>query len=483
MTPPSAAVSVDFATSAPPDPLLPLPGAVGLFRRLCGAGSFSALPKPSGAYDSGWTAVITTMAMILGHLVGHGTLETVVGLARTGLLDELCLKNLKFSTRLATCSSTSAYSQARARLSLPWLRRCLGLQTQQLQTLAGGWQWHELAVRVLDGTMITMRPHGRIPERFPAHSNQHGSCYWCQMRTLACMCLGTGVVLALVIGSKADSEQAQTVRLILCGCASLPSALPASVLWMGDANFGVWRVVAAASQCGQHSLMRMTPARAKKLAGATPLKPGLDLSVSWSPSKYDQIDRSLRSAAVVGRLVIVRVERCGYRPEVLLLFTTLAVEISPAELATLYLKRWKIELSLRHFKTQMGLGELVAKSPAMARRELFTGVLAYNLVRGAMLLAAAKGGESLAAMSFAKARVELGCMFMVTALLLSDSNPSWEAMLVRIVSGKLRPRRKPRPPEPRLKRHRRETFPPLKGARAAARNPAPLPYELAPAKS
>ena len=191
----------------------------------------------------------------------------------------------------------------------------------------------------------------------------------------------------------------------------------------------------------------------------------------------------MRTAAVAGRLVVVRVTRGGYRPQDLLLFTTLAADIAPAELAALYLKRWNIELSLRHFKTQMGLGEIVAKSPAMARRELFSGVLTYNLMRGVMLLAAASGGEPLAAMSFAKARVELGCMFMVTALLLSDSNPSWEAMLVRIVSGKLKPRRKPRPPEPRLKRHRRETFPPLKGTRAAARNPAPLPYELAPAKS
>lgn len=260
---------------------MPLPGAVELFKHLCGSGSLAPLPKPSGSYDSGWTAIITAMGMIIGHLVGHGTLEMVLGLAKTGLLDGLCLKDLKLSTRLAGCSSTSAYAQARARLSLPWLRRCLGMQTQQLQALAGGWQWHDLAIRVLDGTMITMRPHDRIPLRFPPQSNQHGHCYWCHMRTLACMCLGTGVILALVIGNAADSEQAQTVRLILCGCASLPPALPASVLWMGDANFGVWRVVAAASQSGQHSLMRMTIPRAKKLAGAVPLTPGLDLSAIW----------------------------------------------------------------------------------------------------------------------------------------------------------------------------------------------------------
>ena len=33
-------------------PLVSLPGAVELFRNLCGSGSFAALPKPGGAYDS-----------------------------------------------------------------------------------------------------------------------------------------------------------------------------------------------------------------------------------------------------------------------------------------------------------------------------------------------------------------------------------------------------------------------------------------------
>lgn len=103
-----------------------------------------------------------------------------------------------------------------------------------------------------------------------------------------------------------------------------------------------------------------------------------------------------------------RLAKCGstssYSPELLLLFTTLASDIIPGKLASLFLKRWNIELSLRHFKCQMGLGELSVKSPAMARRELFTGVLAHNLVRGVMPLASARSGEPLATMSFAKAR-------------------------------------------------------------------------------
>ena len=224
--------------------LVPLPGGVAIFKRLCGMDSLAVLLASARSYDRCWTPPITLMAMILGHLIGGGTLETVLALARTGLLDSLCSSTKMLSTLLESTDSTSGYSQARARLGITWLRHCLGAQAKELQNLAGGWQWHGMAVRVLDGTMITMRPHGRIPERYPPHSNQHGTCYWCQTRVLACMCLGTGVILNLVTGNAMDSEQAQTVRLLLFGDLGGPSTLPATVLWMGDANFGVWRVVA-----------------------------------------------------------------------------------------------------------------------------------------------------------------------------------------------------------------------------------------------
>src|ERR1035437_9627453 len=423
-------------------PLVPLPGAVACFKRLCTMDSLAALMASGRSYNRCWTPPITLMAMILGHLIGEATLETLGAYASTGLLDPLCSNAKKISDLLKSTDSTSGYSQARARLSITWLRHGLGAQAKEIQNLAGGWRWHGLAVRVLDGTMITMRPHGRIPKRYPPHSNQHGISYWCQMRVLACMCLG-----------------------------------------MANANLGVWRVVAAASQTHQHSLVRLTHRRAGKLAGTTPLVPGLDLAVTWSPSKDDQVDRGLVAAPLAGRLVVIRLERCGYRPVDLLLFSTVAASVKPSELAALYLKRWNIELSLRHFKTQMGLGELSAKSPAMAKRDLLAGVHAYNLLRGVLLRPAAVNGEQPAELSFAKARAELTCVLIASVLALRGGTASWESMLERIATGKLKQRRNPRPPEPRLKRHRGETFPPLRGTRANARSQFSPPDESTLAKS
>lgn len=470
----------DQSNKPPPD-LVAIPDAAALFIRIANMDLFARVLRASTGYVRCWTPSVTLMGMILGHLVGLGTLERVVHEMRSGIADPLCALSKKLSVLLQKCVSTAAYSQARARLPLSWLRRCLGAQGAALRSLATGRLWKNLDVRILDGTMITMRPHGRIPKRFPPHSNQNGNCYWCQMRVLACMCVSTGIILSLVMGNAADSEQAQTVRMMLCGgCGSALSSLaPASVVWMGDANFGVWRVVAASHQSRQLVLVRLTITRARKLAGVHGLIAGMDLAVTWHPSSADTVDRGLKKAGVAGRLIVVRIVRTGFRPIELLLFTTIDATVANSEeLANLYALRWRIELSLRYFKTQLGLGELAAKSPAMAKRELLTGAMAYNLVRGMILLSGALHQTPVWGLSFTKARWEL-----LAAMALGNDPEVWANYLWRIARGKLPGRKKPRPSEPRQKRHRRETFPPLKGSRAEARRQINSEEKMARLKS
>jgi hypothetical protein len=447
------------------------PHAVPLFARLCRLQSSQALLSQCSTHSSWWTPSVILMSMILGHLLGHASLDRVQEFLRCGIIDDLCLKGKILSSFLTDTHSTGGLAGARARLPLTWLRKMLTTQSQELQGLVGGYQWHGMAVVIVDGSMATMRPLGSIPLRFPPHSNQHGPTYWCQMRVLFVMCLGTGLILHLVMGNAADSEQAQLVRLMLFGRERTLSMGP--MLWMGDANFGIWRVASAAQQTNQEVFMRLTNKRAKKLAGLTALVPGLDLVVAWEASKNDQIDRGLEHQIVAGRLLVMRIERAGFRPLEMYFFTTMTSSQAPAaELYALYLRRWNIELNLRYYKTQLGLGEIRAKSPAMAKRELYSGAMAYNLVRAAMLLASARHGVPLGKISFSKARVT-----MVGAWLEemkqgheTGSQHRLESALQRIAQGKLPKRKKPRPSEPRKTRHRGPSFPPLRGDRATARS-------------
>ncbi|TWU04041.1 transposase [Neorhodopirellula pilleata] len=96
-------------------------------------------------------------------------------------------------------------------------------------------------------------------------------------------------------------------------------------------------------------------------------------------------------------LVLVRhlkykVEQKGFRTREITLATTLLdAEVYPAEeLASLYGRRWSVELHIRSLKTQMQMDHLRCKSPQMVRKEIHCHMIGYNLVRAAMLASALK---------------------------------------------------------------------------------------------
>jgi hypothetical protein len=59
------------------------------------------------------------------------------------------------------------------------------------------------------------------------------------------------------------------------------------------------------------------------------------------------------------------------------------------DLATLYRARWNNELDIRAIKSTMQMHDLRCKTPALVRKEIWTHVLAYNLIRTLMAQAAA----------------------------------------------------------------------------------------------
>ena len=59
-----------------------------------------------------------------------------------------------------------------------------------------------------------------------------------------------------------------------------------------------------------------------------------------------------------------------------------------AALKVLYRDRWHVELDLRNIKTTLGMEELSCRTPAMAEKELWVYLLAYNLIRLLMAQAA-----------------------------------------------------------------------------------------------
>lgn len=82
----------------------------------------------------------------------------------------------------------------------------------------------------------------------------------------------------------------------------------------------------------------------------------------------------------------VEIARPGFRSKTLVLATSLldAKRYPKEELAELYRARWNAELDLRSVKTTLQMDVLRCKTPELVRKEIWTHVLAYNLIRTVM---------------------------------------------------------------------------------------------------
>jgi IS4 transposase len=83
------------------------------------------------------------------------------------------------------------------------------------------------------------------------------------------------------------------------------------------------------------------------------------------------------------RQVRLRVAEEGFRTKTLVVVTTLRDPRGARgkDLTDLYRMRWQAELDLRSLKETMCLGVLRGKTPAMVRKEIWSHMLAYKLIR------------------------------------------------------------------------------------------------------
>ncbi len=417
-------------------------------------------------YQRAWTPLITLWYFLFQRLGPDPTLANALADAQSGGADCLSPPG-KLLSRQIQSSATTALSDARQRLPVPVLEQALPYLAQQIRTGIQGLQWQGWTVLLLDGSTFALRPYQDITPQFSPHPNgKSSSPYWCLARVVAGFCLASGVVLDCVVENNTCSEQALATELL--GRRSWPQTLV-----VGDRNLGVYAVARSAQEAQAQSLLRLTKARARKLARGAGLKlaAGLDAPVSWTPSARDQCPEQLARQPVAGRLIVARVSRRGFRPQTLYLFTTLTdpATYSVEALVQLYGQRWQVELNLRYVKVQLGLEHLECKSGDIARKEWLGGLLAYNLIRALMVAAAAQAHLPVSVLSFSRTR-----QLFLHWLLRWGNRPGrnlqrWEELLTRVASARQPKRRKRRPAEPRAVRHRKSIFPTLRGDRALAR--------------
>lgn len=424
-------------------------------------------PAQGQFYQRIFSVRVTLWYLIFQRLNFDQTLAAVVANLREGGADRLGKRQRKLSRRVQS-TKTSAYNQARQRLPVELLHEALAHIGKGLLKLVG------LAPaprerpgpaqrtrQILDGSTLAVLTNPCLAAAYPPASNQNGASDWSLMRIVVGFCARSGAVLSALEGAMQRSEQAMAWTLI--------EAAAAYTIWIGDRNFGVWSLAAQAVRHRQDVLVRLTGTRAAKLARGQPLHSGEDRLIPWSPSRNDQAPPGTERSVVSGRLIYVRLQKNGKWID-LWLFTTLESKDYPVELlVSWYGQRWQAELHFRSVKTQMKMAELDVCTPEMARKEYYTGLLAYSLVRAVMWGAGDRLEGGVKALSFSQARRVLLERLKAWGRGVMGLDDWSRELLEEVAQQTLPKRRQERPSEVRRARHRRLKYPPLTGSRAAAR--------------
>lgn len=433
------------------------------FKNLLPAASINqaAAKNQKRFYRRIFTPLVLLWCLIYQRLSKDHTQDEVIVHVKSGAADHLSPDQAKPISQRIKSESTAAYSKGRLRLPLVVVKTALADTAKTVQQTMPAWHGHPVAL--LDGTIFVVRPTEELIEAYDTQSNQHGTNYWIQIRGVATFCLQSGVATAFAEATIKTSEQELSVKVIA-------ENGPGTVL-VGDSNFGVFSVVQVAQHHQQHVVFRLSLTRAQKIAGG-PLRPDDDLFVAWAPSRQDQLNADMSTAPIQGRVLCCRLQRKGFRPKKIFLFTTLLDQAiyTGDELFQLYGQRLHVELNLRYVKEQLELGELTGKSPDSVRKELYSGLLAYNLIRACMAEAAAEEKTSPLKLSFTscwrRLRPEL------IKLRATDSQEFiaavFQRLLLRLRKCKL-PERKIQRFEPRAVRTRKRPYAVLKGDRKKAR--------------
>lgn len=190
-----------------------------------------------------------------------------------------------------------------------------------------------------------------------------------------------------------------------------------------------------------------------------------DHIVQWpKPAKPRSIDRETFDALpefLMIRECRVRVTQPGFRIKTLTIATTLLDEneFTKNDLIQLYRARWNNELDLRSIKSTMQMDELRCKTPELVRKEIWTHVLAYNLIRTVAAQAAVAHDLLPRSISFKGALQTLEAFQPLIAFQPSnnaDRSALYQHLLRAIATHQVADR--PDRFEPRAKKRRRDHF-------------------------
>jgi hypothetical protein len=358
---------------------------------------------------------------------------------------------------LSPCSvRTGGYCRARQRLPREMVST-LTRETGRLlsQKALGQWLWRGRAVKLVDGTGISMPDTPENQERYPQPSTQASGVGFPLARLVMVICLATGAALDMAVGphSGKGTGELGLVRSLLKGFS------PSDVM-LADALYCNYWLIATLMTKGVDVLFEQNGARITDFRRGQSLGTR-DHLVRWpkpaarpdwmTPEQYEGFPNELtvREAKVAHQVLVTTM--LDHR------------KVSKDDLSALYARRWNVELDLRNLKTTTGMDVLSCQTPQMNEKQLWVHLLAYNVIRLLMAQAACNAGIDPRELSF-KHTVQLWTEWVSRGLSATKDDGRLFTLIAQYRVGN-----RPGRIEPRMRKRRPKPYPWLKVPRAHAR--------------
>jgi hypothetical protein len=287
----------------------------------------------------------------------------------------------------AVCSpNTSSYCTARSRIPTPVLSTLARRTAEELHaSVDDRWKWNGRSVFILDGSSVSMPDTPANQAMYPQPPNQKPGLGFPLARITVLLSLATGACHDLAIApyaGKGTGEKSLFRRLY-------DTLKPGDVV-LADALFDDYFIACDLRNRGIDLIVHEHFDRTGTRVAES--RPDGDVLVWQRPQKPLRMTGEqyrgypeqflMRQVAVDARDKNNRVQQFN------VVTTILTPSIDGKQIGALYEHRWAGEVDIRSIKCTMQMDILRCKTPDMVHKEIWTHLLAYNLLRTVMAVAA-----------------------------------------------------------------------------------------------
>jgi hypothetical protein len=355
----------------------------------------------------------------------------------------------------AACSpNTASYCNARGRLPTGVLRSLTRQTAEELQAAAAPeWKWNDRDVFIADGSHVSMPDTLENQASYPQPAVQQPGLGFPLARLAVLLSLATGACHDLAMAPYEGKGTGETTLL-----REMYGALKPGDVVLADALFDNYFLICELRELGIDLVARAQYQR----VGSQVLqsRPDGEILLWQRPNKPhgmtgEQYRRYPKSLLM--RQVSVDARDKDNRAEQFQVITTiLDASIDGVEIGDLYERRWEGEVDIRSIKSVMQMDVLRCKTPEMVQKEIWAHLLAYNLLRTVIAVAAGANGLEPRQVSFKGAKQAVTAVAPKIESARPEDRPALIDALLAVIAyhrvgdrpGRWEPRARKRRPKP-----------------------------------